>query len=384
MANELPNVTVVYSNGNLLANISIVDGICGLVYTVNGEGLIGVPKQIFSLDDAVTAGFTLADEPDMYRQIKEFYDEVGGNMELWVMGTAETFTMADALDNDNDESAVILVDASDGKIRLLGVGRVPDEGYNPGNAFVDADVEAAILKANTFGQARLAEQRPLRVLIEGRVVHEDSLDVFSPLTSMVGFAGVVLGGSRPDGSASIGTALGRKAKYAAQIKLGKVANGPLSLANAYIGSEAIKNVSNLKDLHATGYISFMQYQNLAGFYFGIDRMASTDDYRLLVYGCIIDKAALIAYATYTQQIESDVDVDADGKIDQLDIEHLVSQITLQVNTNMGDQISGFNASIDPNQDVIDTSELKLKMAVRPRGYTSFITVTLGLSSPAAS
>lgn len=209
----LPRVSVLYSNGNLLQDISVIDGIAGIAGTVDTIELIGKSVQVFNLLDAETKGFTVADEPFMHRHIKEFYDEVGGNQELWLYGVPETDTMAQSLDNEDETSAKNLIRVAGGKIRLLGVTRKPNLGYDPGNAFYDSDVEAAIIKSNTFCQARLDELVPLRILIEGRIADDTSLDVFEPKTSSIGFAGVVVGGSANDGSASIGTALGRAVKF---------------------------------------------------------------------------------------------------------------------------------------------------------------------------
>jgi hypothetical protein len=380
---SLPRVSVLYSNGNLLADISVIDGIAGIVGTVNTPGLIGVPKIYYSLAEAVTDGFTEADEPFMYRQLKEFYDEVAGNQEVHVMGIADTMSMAEALDYLDADGAMKLRNAANGKIRLLGVCRKPDGGYDPGNGFFDSDVEAASAKAKTFCQNALTALVPLRVLIEGRVTDDTSGDMLAPNTLDNGFMGVVVGGSANDGSASVGTALGRAVKYAAHIKVGKVANGPLSIATIYIGTKLLKDYSGLETLHDSGVISFMQHPNKAGFYFGIDHMASTDDYRLLAYGRVVDKTAIIAAAVYMEELEDEVKVDANGYIDELEIEHLKGVLTQQVNKNMADQISGLQVLIDPKQDITSTSKLTVKVRVQPLGYKSFIDVDLGLNAPSA-
>lgn len=380
----LPHVSVSFSNGNLLADVSVIDGIAGLAVTVATTGLIGVVNIINNLDDAVTSGYTIDAEPFAYRQIKEFYDEVGGNQKLYVMGTAETMSMAGALDNTDNTGAKKLVAAANGQIRLLGVCRKPASAYAPGTDFMDADVALAITAAGTFCGARLTELIPLRVLIEGRVTGAYGTTVFAPNTATIGSAGVVLGGSANDGSASVGTALGRAVKYGAQIKIGKVANGPLSIPQVYIGTQLLKDVTNLVSLHDAGYISFMQHPNKAGIYFGIDHMASNDDFRLLAYGRVIDKAAIISAAVYVDEIEGEVTINADGTIDQTDLEHLKGVLTQQINLNMADQISGLLVTIDPTQNITANSTLVVKEKIQPLGYKSFIEIELGLNAPVAS
>lgn len=378
---SLPKVTVVFGNGNLLQDVAAVDGIAALVGTAATVGLQGVPKTVYNLADAEAQGFTSSAEPAFNRHLKEFYAEVGGNQELHIMGVADTMTLTQMLDDTNESGAKKLLKAAGGVCRLLGVFRKPPVGYAPGADFLDADVSAAVTASKIFATARLAELTPLRILIEGRVADEASATIYAPNTATNGYAGVVLGGSLNDGSASVGTALGRAVKYPAHIKIGKVANGPLALNAAYIGTKAIKDVINLETLHDKGYISFMSHPQKAGIFFGIDHMASTDDYRLLAYGRVIDKAAVIAAAVYVEQLENEVTLDANGNISELDLKHLEDGITQQINVAMADQISTLSVYINPAQNIVNTNKLTVKLSIQPKGYTSVIEVDLGLNAP---
>lgn len=380
---QLPKVTLLYANGNLLQDIGALDGVAAIMGTGTTVGLLGVPKLVTSLDDAVSQGFTEDDEPDMYRHLKEFYGELGVNQELYVMIVADTKTLADMLDNTSATSAKVLTTFAEGKIRLLGVYRNPGVGYDGGADFIDDDVAAAITNSKVFGEARLAELSPLRMLIEGRVENPAAANVLTPNTSTNGWAGVVLGGSLNDGSASVGLALGRAVKYGAEIKLGKVANGPLVINQVYIGDKLLKDVANLATLHGDGFISFMTHPRKAGFFFGIDRMCSTDDYRLLVYGRVIDKAAIISAAVAIEQIEDEVDTEADGKIASYVVSDLEKQIEQQINVAMAPQISGVSVYINPDQNIINTGTILWKLRIRPKGYKTYINIELGLIAPTA-
>ena len=380
MAN-LPKVVLIYSDGNLLQDIESLDGIAGLVGTGSTSGLLGVPKVVYNLDDAVSQGFTEADEPDMYRHLKEFYAELGGSQELHVMIVADTMTMADMLDNTNANGAKKLLNDAQGRVRLLGVFRNPGSGYDGGADFIDADVSDALTNSLVFGQARLAENAPIRMLIEGRVENPSASNTLIPKEAGNGFAGVLLGGTLNDGSASIGLLLGRAVKYSAEIKIGKVANGALSVSKVYIGDKELKDVAALDTLHGNGFISFTTHPQKSGIFFGIDRMATTTDYRLLAYGRVIDKAALIATAVYVEQLEGEVDIDANGNISELDLAALESNIKRQINVSMGTQISSVTVYINPSQNLINTGKLTVKLSITPKGYTSEIDVELGLLAP---
>lgn len=376
---SLPKITLLYSNGGLLPDVAVQD-VPAIVGTVATVGLQGTTKIVYNLDDAVAQGYTEGAEPFMYRHIREFYAELGANYKLYVLGLSDTVTMTSMLDNTNNNGAKKLTTFAEREISLLAVCRKPPGGYSGGANLIDADVNTAITNAKVFAEARLAELAPLRVLIEGRVQNPLAANTLVPKNSTNGFTGVILGGSLNDGSASVGLALGRAVKYGQHIKLGKTANGPVSLLNCYVGTALIKDVANLATLHGDGFISFMQHPGKAGFFFGIDRMCSLDDYRFLAHGRVVDKAARIAAAIYAERIESEVETEAGGVVASHVVIDLEKQIEQAINVQMAEQISEVNAIIAANQNIINTSKLVVKVRVRPLGYSSFIDVELGLTT----
>jgi hypothetical protein len=377
---DIPKVSIAFSTGNLLKNVPAADGLVAFIGTGTASVAVHTVFSINSLADAIAQGFTLAAEPTAYNHLKEFYAEVGGNQQIYVLLVANTVTMAQMLDYTNANYAQKLITAGEGKIAYLGVFRNPVSGYDAGSNFMDADVSAAVLVAKTFVQNQNTNLKFLRVLIEGRVNNESSTTIFAPNTSASGQAGVVLGSTTNNKGASIGLALGRKVKYPCHIKMGKTANGPLSATAIYIGTKLLKDVANLETLHGKGYISFVTYPNKAGFFFGIDNMAANDDYRLLVNGAVVDAVAKITASVYIDEIESEVDTNADGTITDLDAKHLEDIIEQQVVNSMGDRISGIKALVDRTSNIINTGKTKVTIRVRPKGYNTFIDVDLGLTA----
>ncbi|AYD48204.1 DUF2586 family protein [Arachidicoccus soli] len=382
-----PKVNLSFGNGNLLQDIEIADGIMGLIATGQTVGLQGVPMKINNLADAVTKGVTPTAEPAAYRHLQEFYNELGGNQDIWVLLLADSVTMTEAVTATNLTGAVALLNAAyadNTSIRVLGITRTPPVSYVGGTDFLDDDVPAAVTASKTLGDWALGKWMPTRFIIEGRVTNEGVENAYQPSAASVDYTGVLLGGSKNDGSASMGTLLGRAAKYSAEQKIGKVANGSLQIPQVYIGTKLLQNVTGLDALTDDGFITFIQQPQKAGFYFGFDYMANIADYRRLAYGRVTDKAALIAVAVYVNQLESEVDVDANGQIDDLDIQHLQTLILQQVSSNMGNQISGFSAYISPAQDVINTEALSMKLGVTPKGYLGVINIEIALNNPATS
>lgn len=505
---KIPGVSVAFSNGNLLQDIA-VEGVAAMVGTAQQPANQDKVFVFNNLTEAEQQGITQLAEPFAWRQISEFYAELGGNGVLWVMLFARTVEMNDMVDVLDSTKAAKLIELAQGKIGYLGVFRTPQPGYIAGNDFFDQDVAATALASKAFVEAQNKKLRFLRVLIEGRVANESSIVIFEPGSVGNGFAGVVAGGTRPDGSASVGMALGRKVKYAAHIKLGKVANGPLTAQKIYIGSKELNaqnalvipavaevratstititavgvdgnsiwayiptsagwifigsyvkvtgdatvaaiatafaaainatqghsytaaaagavitvtapagsgdtlNGTQLEvyrdggltftrapfangvtarpqssfvatTLHEKGYISFLTYPNKAGFYFGVDHMASRDDYRILAHGAVIDEAARIVAATYLEEVESEVDMAPNGTIPEIEIKHLQNICEQQVLAAMSEKISGVQVFISPNQNLINVPKLKAKVRVQPKGYLTFIEVDLGLTAATAT
>lgn len=501
---KIPNVSVIFGNGNLLQGIA-VEGVAGLVGTGQQPENKGKVFIFNSLAEAESQGITALNEPWAHRHVREFYEELGSNGTLYMLLLDSTVEMAGMLSATANDKAAKLVQAAAGRIAYLGVFRTPQPGYAAGADYFDADVAAAILAAKTFVQAQNAKLRFLRVLVEGRINNESSSVIYAPNSATNGFAGVVTGGTLGDKSASVGLALGRKMKYGAHIKLGKVANGPLSATDIYVGTKKLNDENSLvipavaetkatatititaigadgdaiwayanlggawtylgqynkvagdvttaavatafaaainagtaqhgytaaaaasvitltakagtgdklnasmpevfqtgtiaftktvwtggvaaraeqkfsaEVLHERGHISFLTYPGKAGFYFGIDSMASDDDYRILAHGAVIDEVARICAAVYINELEGEVEIEPDGKIASLALAYLKDILTAQVETVMAGKISGFQVIIDPEQDVVATSKLKIKARVQPLGYTTYIEVDLGFT-----
>lgn len=354
-----------------IANGNLTNGTAITFYNQGGLAATSTPL----------AGGLSSDVNDVaFRQIGEFYDEVGGNQELHIMLLPTVTTMAQMLDDTNLTGARLLLSASP-KIRLLGLARKLDITDLPGVDFMHADLAATFAKALTFGDARKAELTPVRILLEGRVANENAATIYSPLTSNCnGYAGAVLGGSLPDGSASVGAALGRAVKYSAEIKIGKTRNGPLAIAKAYIGSKLISTMSNLATLHGLGYISFYTPPTKAGIYFGIDRMGTKLDYRLFTYGRIVDKGLVVAAAMLVDEIEGELFLNADGTIKDLDASHLENTVLQQIDLIMGDQISGRTFKVSRTNNIINTNLLASILRIQPLGYATFITLDIGLTA----
>lgn len=375
-----PGINTRVSNGNLLQSIAVLDAVPALMLTVSTPALVAATVEVYSLADAESKGFTEAAEPFAHKQLSEYYNELGGKQRLFVFGTPDSMTMAEALTYTEANGVSKLLRAGLGDINLIGVVRKPAVNYNPGNDFLDADVSAAVIASKTVGEAQQNANTPVRILIEGRVADASKTNTYEPNEATNGFAGVVLGGTANDGSAAVAVALARACKYGAHIKLGNGENGALSVSQIYIGTDKYEDRVDMETLHDAGFITFMHRPGSAGYYFGVDNMCSKADDHILVHGRVIDKVQRIAAAAYQKFVETGIKMEADGSINATEAKDIETTLESAIKAGMSDQISQVKVNVPLDQDVINTSTLTVEVKVMPLGYLTWITIPLGFAA----
>lgn len=375
-----PGVNVNVTNGNLLAAIPVLDAVPALIVTVNTSSLVAALKEVYSLKDAESKGFTAEDEPFAHDLLDKYYTELAGKQRLFVFGISDEMTMASALSMNEANGITKMLREGLDEINLVAIARKPDEDYTPGTAFLDSDVEAAVTASKAVAVAMQNANTPIRILIEGRVADASKTNSYNPKDAANGYAGVVLGGTSNDGSAAVTIALARACKYGAHVKLGNGANGALSVSQIYIGTDKLEDRVDMETLHDAGFITFHHRPGSAGYFFGVDNMCSKDDYRILVHGRIIDKAQRIAVEAYQPYVEGGIHIEDDGSINATDAKDIEGTLLQALRASMGDQVSNVKVNVPLNQDVVNTSTLNVEVKVLPLGYLTWITVSLGLAA----
>lgn len=385
----LPKVEVKLGNGNLGRSVATADGVAGLVLTgVAATGLpLGTPKVIFSVSDAESLGITSGStNASAYRHIKEFYDLAGEGAELYIMLVADTVTLTQMADLADAGSAKKLLDAAQGRIRLLGLTRKPAAGYTPVlTDGIDKDVLDAVTKAQQLALAFAAQYKPVRILIEGRAVDTENIAQLKDLRTLsANHVAIVIGSTASDASASVGLALGRAAVIPVQRNLGRVKDGALPVLEAFINTKKVEDFTAADQVHDKGYIFLRTFVGRSGYFFNDDATCApvTDDYSQLALGRVIDKVTLICYQTYLEELNDEIKVDAQGRINVAVIKYLQGKIENAVNTAMSEEISSFSAYINAEQNVISTGKITIAASVVPVGYTKQIEVLLGFENPA--
>jgi hypothetical protein len=397
----LPNATIPLLNGQLGSVQPTKDATCGLIVTgvavVNKIGLAD-PKQIFSLADAVALGidaaYDVTNNTDAWKQIKEFYDQAGTGKELWIMLMSSTVTMANTCDIANN-FAKKLLDTALGKIRFWGICRMPDATYVSTYADgIDADVNAAVLKAHALCEAYNLQIKPCRAIVGARDFQGTPATLRNFRANTNNRVQVALlstsdkyPGTTTYKNASVGFLLGSYAKLPVQRKPSRLKNGDAGILAAYMtNGQTIFNYESAWDsIHDKGYVIFRKVPTKNGFYVSSDPtcVSKADDYSSFCRGRVIDKATMIAYDTFVNEIEDDLDVDENGYLDPAVVKDYQRKITNAIELQMlPDEISGVTCEIDHKQNLLanDTVQIK-KLGILPKVYATYIDVPLGFTNP---
>ena len=260
--------------------------------------------------------------------------------------------------------------------------------YKDVSAF-DKDVITAITAAQSVVKAYMEKIAPFVVLIPAIGWSGETDNLYQPREGSQNSVSVVLasdglyGGSKLY-SAAIGQVLGRAATCPVNISIGRVKDGNIA-ADGYLmdGKKPEEDYALWNILHDAGYIFYRTYIGKNGYYLNDDAtaVASTDDYHRLCLIRVIQKAVVICYKTYIDEILDSIMVDADtGQLSQPVCKSFEQSIIRSINTDMDGEISGFKAYINPAQNLISTGSLKVQCKIVPTALLKEIDVDLSFSN----
>lgn len=397
----LPRVKISFANGALGQVEAMADGCLGFValgaQEVSGDKgfKLGKAYTIKKLSSLEALGVTAENNPNLYRNVRNYYAETGDGAELWIMGFAEASTFASVLDKDTAAGAKALLRAANGKLRGLIAFKTPAEGYamTVKNG-LDEDVMAAMVKAQGLGEWATDELRaPIFTLIEGYGFTGDASELQALTTMEYNRVGIVIGDSMPNSkNACMGVVAGRIAVSPVQRKISRVKDGALKPLAIYIGDQLVE-LADVETIHEKGYITFTTFVGRTGYFIADDNLATkvADDYRALSNRRVIDKAYRIAYNTTLDTLNDEVPIASDGNLSpawcaalKSDVEQaIVSNMT--ANGNLGNDPAdpndtGVECTIDYKQKILATSQLLEELRVKPNGYAKYIDVGLGFKT----
>ncbi len=387
----LPNVIINIERNGLGGVALTVDGIMGLCLTgvpIDNTLELNKPYAIYTLDGAKALGITIDENPVAYKQIKEFYDEAGTNRKLWIILCEESVTIEDMVDKSLDACpAKILAEAAQGEIKVMGCSWMPAQVYEPTILDgLDAKVYAAVLKADSLAKDFVAQIMPFSFLLEGIGFTGTASDLRDLLGMTSERAGIVMAATEDNGQGAIGMTIGRLARIPVQRKISRVKDGALPTLYGYLtdGDPVDTRQGELDTMHDRGFIVFRKFPTRSGYYFNQDTTCApvSNDLHTISHLRVIDKALVITYNTYVEELDEEVKIGKDGTLDPSMIAYLQAKIERNVGLNMVGEISNFEAYIDPSQNILSVPRLNIVLRITPVGYLSEIVVSLGFKNPA--
>lgn len=384
-----PAVKINYLNGQLGGVVRAEDRVAGLILSGVAESGIALlePKQVFSLEEAVSLGIAVATNPLAYQEISDFYKKAGKGSELWIMLVVNTTLLAD-ISNKNNNIARKLLDAADGRIRRLGINRKPPVGYSMVNTeCVDTDVLTAKINLQELLVEYQAAQKPFRAMLphlgfdktKTSNLHNFRQDTHNGVN-------LISWSAYTNGQPSVGFSLGWWVSLPVHRNLGRVKNGDVGLLDVYFpDGTPIKELETKWDgFHDKGMTFLIRHYTRSGWYFVNDYTCSpaTDDYNQLSRGTTIDLARVVLYNVLIGELLDDVEVDEDGNLPESVVLGIQSECENAIVQNMRENISGKPTIIIPSgQNFLATNKINMQIKIRPRGQFKDIEADLSFDNP---
>jgi hypothetical protein len=318
---------------------------------------------------------------------------------------AQSVTMANMVDIANVNNAKKLLKDANGAIKNLFVFRCPPTGYTvTNNGGLNAEVIAAIPKAQELVDQEFSEYRYCNIVVEGRNFNGSAGDATNLRSLAAPNVAVVIAADLDvsainalhNGYAAIGDVAGLVSLAAVSQNIGeKVAEFNLeNKAQGWfekVGISSNLTISSyaanaLDTLNTKGYIFADFVPGLPGVYLNDSHMAvvASSDYAYLENNRTINKAIELARTALLPKVNSRLFVDpvtgflATAEVAGLEELARVSLLPMQTD---GDISGGIDAYINPEQDLLSTSELEVELTFIPRAIARAITLKIGFTNP---
>ncbi len=385
-----PNVKITLGNGGLGRSSVSDDGVAGLVLTgaaVSGGLELNKHYQLSGTADLETLKIDPETNPLAYKEIAAFYAQAGEGAELHLLVVSEATTLTQMCDTVAGSPLRRLVDAAQGRLRLVGVNKIaPDEYDDDTTQGIDKDAITAAEKAQAVLVSYAEKVMPFRVLMAAPAFDPECESLFQPRESSTNGVGFVLvSDDAANHTAAVGLVLGRAASLSVHQSLGRVKSGAIGTEIALTDGTPFREADGMADrLHDAGYILPISYPRKNGAYLNGDPTAApvTDDYAQLRFGRVVDKARIIVYSTLIDEILDTVDAESDGYLSAGQCASYASMIENAVATQMQGEVEAFSCTIPREQNILSSERIEVTATIQPKGVVSTFDVTLGFTNPA--
>lgn len=177
----------------------------------------------------------------------------------------------------------------------------------------------------------------------------------------------------------------------AELGFGKIVDGDEAYDATSSFTNIIKTLGYTKRntyLHKNGFVFLTNYDGLENsIFFSSDQTLSTGDYRTIARCRVMHKSRRVVRRALLPRVNGNVEIDTStGKLTASAIADFQNLVIQALDLNMVEpgsskpQVSGRTCTIDEDQDVLTTDEIKIDYALVPLGVTSVINVTEGFTS----
>lgn len=389
----LPRVKIQFLNGQLGTVGESADGLLALICGATAQGTfqLSKPISIRSVDDLLALGVTASNNGGMIEAVTDFYNEVEEGTEVYIYGVANGDSLSEEFEGDTLRDN--LVAPLNGALRGVIFCNVGDSD-TPDDKILSDDLYDTLPLAQEWAEDITEDYKaPMFVGLPGH--NYSSTGTVEDLTTKdYDRVFVCIGKTSGSNKTCMGTIAGRIASCAVQRNIGRVKDGALHPAVMYLSgtSKIESNESAIANLYDKGYITPRKYVGKSGYYFADDNMAckKTDDFAHLTARRVIDKAYRIAYVTLLDMLMDELEVNEDGTLQNAVAKSWQQTVEDAINRQMtangelsASEGEGCVCFIDPTQNVVSTSAVKVTLKVRPFGYARYVDVSLGFQVTSA-
>lgn len=375
-------------------NNDMVSALVANGVAVSGGVQLNTVYRLNSINDAIVlkidSSYDSSNNILLYEHIKEYF-RINPSGELWLLVVAQSVTYANMLDKTNANGAKKILNEAEGKIRILAAA------YNPSTPVSDfSDTLAAISKAQELAVDEFNNHRPIEVLLEGKgfvLSGQSSLrSLNAPNVSVMVGQNLAIANAHTNYNnyAAIGTLLGAISKAAVNECIAWVEKFNILGDNLLVPAIAKTKYSeiasgNINTTNDNGYIFFRTYTGKAGIYFNDSFTCTllTDDYAYIENNRTIHKAVRNIRSVLLPRLAMPVNINPnDGTISPEIIKQFENDGKRALEQMMSDgEISSMDVFVDPFQNILATSELKVQFSIVPTGTARKISVTIGFNNP---
>jgi hypothetical protein len=379
----LNDVVITKLSGGLGRRTPDQDMISGLLFDGVETTKLALDKveRLASLEDAEALGIT----PDYdvngqsaYYQIQQFF-RMNPSGDLYIMATEA------ASYPDIAKKAMDMQELANGNIRQMAIIFSGETKFSV--------TEATVTIAQTKAAISYKNYMPFEVILEGKGFDADTAPSLAELNAENVSVVVAMDVEKAKlvtykNTAAVGMALGAisRAKVSENIAWIEKFNltGEGFAKAGFVGGQEIKTLGTLSTLNEKRYIFAKTHTGLAGVYFNDSHTCTseTSDFAYVESNRTINKATRLLRTALLPKLASPVLVDIDGKLPQSVSKSFEGLCRAALEGMVANQeVSAFDVYVDPKQNILATSELRVKAEITPIGTARKIMVDLGFKNP---